>query len=323
VVKRAFRILRATFGVVANTDKLIPEQFFSVNYESLLTDFHNVVPIEYRNKGLDFYVSLIDRPNDAFGISVSDGKIRLTGSILGATQKASDLRYSLFGNEGLIFRQILAMLEKKYGIYSLHACSLYDEKTNHFYIVAGGAGSGKTCLLLRGIELGLRLFSTELTHFSVGDGVTFYKGALVDNIRVGNLKYSYPFLPERLKLKLPDTEDEWGKKIPVDLRSVQVSSDTIEDPKTTVILPHIEHERSKNVTIHVKDTRTLQKALFDNISEKISENVVLYDSIPLGGLDTLGLIRKRYHAVDGFVQGVDQAVRVIAGVGNCWQRLLE
>lgn len=322
VVKRAFRILKTTFGVVANTDKLIPELFFTVSFESLLTDFHRVEQVQYRRNGLDFNLSLIEKPNDAFGISVSDGKIRLIGPILEAAERASDLRYSLFGNEGLVFRQTLRMLEEKHGIYSLHASCLYDEKANHLYIVVGGAGSGKTCLLLRGIELGLRIFSAEMTHFSLGDSVTFYKGAMLDNIRIGNLRYSYPSMVERLNVRLPETDDEWGRKIPVDLRSVQTLSDTIQNPRITIVLPRIEQQRTQNVTMTVHNKGTLRRVLFANISEKIAENIVLYDSLPLGGLDNPVLIKRRYHTVDRFVCRIDRAVRVLAGVRDGWRELL-
>ncbi len=321
-VKKAFRVLKVTFGITANNEQLLPKLFFSASFESLLTDFHEIEPIEYRDKGLDFYITMTDVADQSIEVKVSDGQIQLTGSILQATEQASDLRYTLFGNEGLVFRYILMMLEKKHSIYSLHACSLYNEQANHLYIAAGTTGSGKSCLLARGLELGLKLFSAEMTHFYLDHGPIFYKGAVVDNIRIGNLKYSYPFLLEKLKEQLPETDDEWGRKVAVDLGEMQTASDTIHSPRITLILPRVEEGRHKNFISHLKDKRVTQKALFDNISEKIASNILLYDNIPTAGLDNPALMRGRYQAVDGLLNYVDRAVKVVAGSDNCWEGLV-
>jgi hypothetical protein len=321
-VKKAFRVLKATFGITTNNEQLLPKLFFSASFESLLTDFHTIEPIEYRDEGLDFYVTMTDIPGKPIEIHVSDGEIHLTGSIFQATEQVSDLRYTVFGNEGLLFRYILMMLEKKHGIYSLHACSLYNEQANHLYIAAGTSGSGKSCLLIKGLELGLKLFSAEMTHFYLDHGPIFYKGAVVDNVRIGNLKYSYPFLLERLKGQLPETDDEWGRKVAVDLGEMQAASDTIHSPKITLILPRVEEGRHKNFTSHMKDKRLTHKALFDNISEKIASNVLLYDSIPSGGLDSPALMRGRCQAIDGLLDHVDRTVKVVAGSENCWEGLM-
>lgn len=321
MIKKAFKILKTTFGVLANKQGLIPDLFFSVRFESLLTDFLSVEKIEYTDD-LDFYVTLLDETGTPFNISVSENRISLTGAILNATNESSDLRFTLFGNEGLLFRYVLMFLEKKYKTYSFHACSLYDEETNHMYIASGGAGSGKTCLILKGLELGLKLFSTEMTHFSFEDEFTLFKGSLVDNIRVGNLKYSYPTVTEKLNLKLPETSDEWGKKIPVDLKQVQTKFDSIEETDITVVLPHIEEERNKCIAIDVSDMRVARKLLFDNISDKISENVVYYTNIPLAGFDNSVLIQNRFDAVDKFINQVNRVVKIIAGSQNCWEGIL-
>ncbi len=321
-VKKAFRVLKATFGITASDEQLLPRLFFSSGFESLLTDFHAIESIEYRDRGLDFYISLTDVADAPIEIKVSEEGIQLAGSILRATERASDLRYTLFGNEGLVFRYILMTLEKKHSIYSLHACSLYHEQANHLYIAAGTSGSGKSCLLARGLELGLKLFSAEMTHFYLDHGPIFYKGAVVDNIRIGNLKYSYPFLLEKLKEQLPPTDDEWGRKVAVDLGQMQSASDTIHAPRITLILPRVEEGRQRNFTSPLTDKRVTQKALFDNISEKIASSTLLYDSIPTAGLDNPALMQSRYRAVDGLLNYVDRAVKVVAGSDNCWEGLM-
>ncbi len=321
MIKRAFKILKATFGVLANRQELVPEMFFSVKFESLLTDFRAVEEIKY-DDDLDFYITMRDEPGLAFDISVSDKEILLTGSIVKATNEASDLRFTLFGNEGLLFRYVLMFLERKYNIYSFHACSLYDEKGNHMYIAPGGAGSGKTCLILKGLELGLKLFSTEMTHFAFENGLTLYKGSLIDNIRIGNLKYSYPLVTKKLNLQLPETADEWGKKIPVDLKDEQTKFDSIDKTDITFILPHIEEGRDKCIATDVKDPRVAQKALFDNLSDKITENVVLYDLIPFGGLDNAALAKKRFEAAGELLNSVNRVAKVIGGSQNCWEGIV-
>ena len=321
MIKKAFRILKATFGVVTNEKKLLDELYFGVYYESLLTDFHKVEEIKY-SEGLDFYIIMLDEPGTPFDITVEDKRIFLTGAVLKATEETSDLRYTIFGNEGLLFRYVLMFLEKHYDVYSFHACALYDEKTNQMYIGPGGAGSGKTCLILKGLELGLKLFSTEMTHFSFVNGLTLYKGSLVDNVRIGNLKYSYPAITKKLKLKLPEAADEWGKKIAIDLTKLETKFDSIKKVGITIILPHIEEGRDENIVTDVKNTRVARKALFDNISDKIANNVLLYDMIPLEGFDEPVLMRKRFSAVDKLLNHVSRVAKVVGGSRSCWDGVL-
>lgn len=322
MVKKAFKIQKAKFGVIANKTELVPDMFFSIHFESLLTDFHSVPEIEYSDN-LDFYIVMYDEPDMPLDITVTEDRIFVTGAVQKSTEEASDLRFTLFGNEGLLFRYVMAVLERKYNIYSFHACSLYDEKTNNMYIAPGEVGSGKTCLILKGLELGLKIFSTEVTHFSLESGLTLYKGSLIDNIRIGNLKYSYPSIPEKLNLKLPETKDEWGKKIPVDLAQEQTKFDSITDTKITAILPHIEEDRGECIAIDIKDKRTAAKALFDNISNKIGNTVLLYDKIAIGGFDSDALMGSRLCAVHKFFDNVNRVVKVIAGSQNCWDGVLE
>lgn len=321
-VKKAFRILKTSFGVLTNRAELVPELFFSVAYESLLTDFHAVEPVEY-GENLDFYIIMTDQPDMPLDLTIKDNRIFLSGPIVKATDKASDLRFTMFGNEGLLFRYVLMFMEKKYDTYGFHACSLYDPKNNHMYIAPGGAGSGKTCLILKGLELGLKIFSTEITHFSFENGLTLFKGSLVDNIRVGNLKYSYPTVPAKLGLTLPETPDEWGKKIAVDLSAEQTEFDKTSDCKITFLLPHIEEGRDKCIVTEVKDSRVARKALFDNLSDKIAENVVLYDKLILFGLDDEKLACKRLEAVGKLLAKAGRVVKVIGGSQNCWDGVLE
>lgn len=321
-IKKAFRILKAKFAVTANSAELVPDLFFSVAFESLLTDFHKVEPIEYTDD-LDFKIVMTERPDTPLKLLVNDKGISLTGPILEATRNCSDLRFTMFGNEGLLFRYVLMSMGKKYDTYSFHACSLYDPRQNRMYIAPGRAGSGKTCLILRGLELGLKIFSTEMTHFSFENGLTLYKGSLIDNIRVGNLKYSYPTVPEKLNLKLPETPDEWGKKIAVDLSAQQTDFDKTSSAKVTFIIPHIEEARSECIAMNIKDKRVAQKALFNNLGDKITENVVIYDDLLVVGLDSPELAKKRFNAAGKILDHTENVVKVIAGSQNCWNGILK
>ncbi|MBN2211993.1 MAG: hypothetical protein JW709_11410 [Sedimentisphaerales bacterium] len=323
MIETGLKVLQAKFSVNASDRALLSDLFFSVNYESLLTDFHKVQEIDF-DDAYDACITITDK-NCGYvdlDISVTDEYISLSGPILKATEKASDLRYTLFGNEGLFFRYVLMILEKKHAIYSMHACSLYDENDHHLYIVVGGAGSGKTCFLLAAIKRGMKLFSTEMTHVSVSAQATFHKGSLVDNIRISNLRHGYEFLLDKSRIELPNTKDEGTKKIAVDLSWAQTSEDILYGPKITIILPHIENECRNNTTVDMADERLVVKALFDNISEKIAQNVLLYDCLPVVGLDTPDLARNRLACVNKLTRHVGRSVRVLAGNNNCWDGIL-
>ncbi len=323
MIKKAIQILRLKIGLLSNKEELLPKLPLKTEYESLLTDFHQVKEIEFSDN-LDAYLKINDDEKILPKLKISSEEIVATGFFSELTKNTSDLRYSLFGNEGLLFRYALMLLEERYRIYSFHACSMYDEKNNRLFIGCGPAGSGKTCLIMKGLELGLKLFSTEMTHFEIGKEVKFYKGSLVDNIRIGNLKYSYPALLKKLNLRFPETRDEWGKKIAVNLGKFETSFDEISNCQVIIILPHIEEGREKVYLSEVKDERTIIKNLFDNASEKIGGEVLLYESIPVGGLDNPLSRRRRLDSIHLFLKKgkINRVVKVVAGSQNCWDGTL-
>ena len=85
-------------------------------------------------------------------------------------KQTRDIRYSFFGNEGSLYRQTLKILEDKYGIFSFHSCAMYQPKENRLFLIIGGAGSGKSCFMLRGMQMGLELLTAEMGHFSFENG---------------------------------------------------------------------------------------------------------------------------------------------------------
>lgn len=159
-----------------------------------------------------------------------------------------------------------------------------------------------------------------MTHFGFRNrDLIFYKGSLLDNIRIGSLKYDFPKAREMLDIDLPEVKDEWGIKLVADLSSYQVLSYQLKNPKVTVVIPHIEKERKESIVMAVENKRSLCKLLFDNASEKIGETFLLYEKIPVLGLDSFSASEKRLEAVQRLADyaGLNKAVRVISGAKNC------
>lgn len=320
--KRAIKILSLKIGLISNRKELLPVVPLNVKCESLLTDFNRVEEIDFSGK-LDSYIVIVDDEDLSPQITFSSERIFASGPFLKLTNEAEDLRFSLFGNEGLFFRYVLALLEEKYGIYSFHACSLYDENNNRLFIACGSKGSGKTCLILRGLELGFKLFSTEMTHFCFeNNSLKFFKGALVDNIRIGNLKYNFPKILKKLTINIPETQDEWEKKIAVDLSQFETYSDELKDPEIIVLFPHIEEVKEKMQLSDLSDKkRIILKLLFENASEKIGEEFLLYESIPISGIDNEDAQKKRFDAIKNFLDKgrITKTLKIVAGARNCWE----
>ncbi|GAH37994.1 unnamed protein product, partial [marine sediment metagenome] len=239
-------------------------------------------------------------------------------------REASDLRFSLWGNQGFLYRYALYLLEKKHRIYNFHACALYQEKKDQMFVVIGGAGSGKTVYLLNGLAKGLKLFSTETVHFRIEkDAVSWFMGSLVDNVRLGTLMYNFPqFLP---KIETQEAGEEWQKKIALDLSPYKTDFEELKTPRSVVILfPRIEEGRKGFLLNLIEDRRKATKALFDNISQKIAENVILYDKIPVLGFDEkqMALARLKYASQLVHHKTITKIASVLSNPDDCWGDLL-
>jgi len=330
--QKSVRILHTTVRLESNSRDLLPPLPGPMRQETLLSDFHSVV--EVPSSGAEDAVIRITDVEGPAALALAqadedDGSaepghlsrgVRFRGPLLRMTDEAADPRYTIFGNEGFLFRYVLALLEERRDIYSFHACAMYDADANHLYVIPGAAGSGKTCLLFLGLEMGLRLFATEMTHFRPGERPVFFKGSLVDNVRVANLKYNYPDLAARLGVDLPRTEDEWAKKIPISLESLQAEPDEIEGPEVSFLFPRIEEGRAQSHVTEVTDRRKLAKRLFDNATQKIGESVLLYESLPMMSLDSPAAARRRLDAMGRLLDTarLGRCVTVLAGPRNCW-----
>jgi len=324
LVEKVIQICEVNIKLVSNKRELLV--FKKGVIADIETDFYKAKEVRIPSTGVDAYFYIIDEDSEP-RVQVGSNVIIAQGNLLELEKKAKDLRWSLLGNEGLFYRFVLKILEDNHKIFSFHACSLFDEEKEQLYIICGGAGSGKTAFLLKGIEVGLKIFSTEMTHFKFQSSgkLTFYKGSLLDNVRVGNLKYDCPKACEMLKLELPQVKDGWGTKMVVDFSQFQAPANYLDNPQIILVFPHIEQEKRESIVNEVKNKRVISKCIYDNISSKIGETILLYEEVPVDGLDTPSSAKRRFQAIHKFTQyrKLQKALNVIAGTRNCLKGVRE
>lgn len=291
---------------------------------NIATALHKVEAAD-EGRELDGYLVVLDSAHLPLHVSATANLFYLSGDIAAREATAQDKRWTLFGNLGLFFRFILSLLETQHGIYSFHASSIYNLRTNELTIFVGGPGSGKTVLLLEGLlHQGQQLFSTEMTHVRVtGEGCQFYKGALVDNIRVGTLVEDFPEILGQLSLNLAAIPDRWGKKYAVNFAAYQTASDELLNPAVTVIFPQIESRRSGIIINDHLPDHLFRRLLYDNLSEKLRESVHLYDGALLYEFPDVAEQReKRMRFVSAFMKLPQLRRRsVLSGVRDCGKAL--
>jgi hypothetical protein len=323
-VKKAVRILKAKWLLTSNEESLLLQLPVPPEYESLLTDFHKVEEIPAAGK-FDGEFEIIDEPGKQGRFEFKGGKTIARGDFSKLVKQTKDIRYSFFGNEGSLYRQTLKILEDKYGIFSFHSCVMYQPKENRLFLIIGGAGSGKSCFMLRGMQMGLELLTAEMGHFSIDKTqLKFYKGALVDNVRIGNLKYNYPFILEKLDVSLGCVENEWGKKIALDMGRFQTKQDVIENPQLVVILPRVEQGRKEHFLQVEQDAQKISRQLFENASEKIGQSVLLFEAVPFVCLDTPDSANCRLKAIQSLLayKKLEKVVSIVSGPEDCWKNLI-
>ncbi len=320
--QRAVKIVQARIGIVSNNEELIsePRYFEGQILESLLTDIHSIEPIPYR-KDLDAYFIAIDDPHVEPQVKVTERVLYATGDFTRYEKECSDNRYSLFGNLGLFFKYLLVTLERHHRVYSFHASSMFSPSRNTLLLVVGGAGAGKTVFLLKGLEDDWQIFSTEMTHFRFTDrGYEFYMGSLFDNIRLGTLIYDFPNADKRLRVEIPAVPDVWGYKIAIDLGHLAAKPSYL-NPRVTLVDAKIESGRDVPIIKTITRKEKIVKLLFDNASEKFGPPVILYDVMPIEGLDTPELMKGRLQTMTRFVKEValNPVKSVLAGAKNCME----
>jgi hypothetical protein len=320
--KTAVKIHQATVGIQSDQEKLLPHLSLETKIESLLTDFFAVEAIPFA-PDLDGHISINEsRLNPSY--KKRDNHVLFKGPFCKLQKTASDPRYTLWGNQGFLYRFTLYLLEKEHSIYNFHACALYDEDSDSLYVVIGGTGAGKSVFLLKGIEKGLKLFSTETVHFQVDkDRIVWQMGSLLDNIRFGTLIYDFPrFLPDCEK---PSSQELWQKKITLDLSEHRTHKEIIENPSSVhIFFPRIERGFEKTILNPVQEKQVAIKGLYDNITQKLTESVILYDELIVMGLDERGLAKGRLDAVAELVNQSPnlQISTVLSNPRDCWENII-
>jgi len=118
---------------------------------------------------------------------------------------------------------------------------------------------------------------------------------------------------------------EWGKKIPLGLHRFQTRADKLVDPKVIIILPRVEEGRKTYYSQQEKDTRKTSRVLFENVSEKIGQSVLLYETVPFVCLDRPQAAQKRVEAIMALLahKSLRKTVSIVSGPEDCWKNLLE
>lgn len=314
--RRGIQICLARMGLVSNQKELItkPEYFSDQILQSLLTDYHRIDEIPWR-EDLDTQITVIDVPGLQPSMSIGRDQVLAVGDWSRLEATVHDRRYTLFGNMGFLYRYVIRVLEEHHQVFTFHASAMVDEDRGELWLIPGGPGAGKTVFLLGGIARGWSIFSTEMTHCRLTDGgYEFYKGSLFDNVRIGTLLYDFPAVIERLGLKLPQVTDVWAVKATLDLRSVASVSDTLENPPVHIIHPKVESGRDRAEVTAIDRREKLVKLLFDNASEKLGQTTLLYECLPVPPMDTSELMA---HRIRGIEELLDRAKILSAKATFC------
>ncbi len=283
---KVIKVLDAHIRLVSNTALIHNGNYFSTDHvESLLSDFGEITELPADSKSDTSLI--IVKSHDGPELIIDDSKAVAIGDFEAFEVNTEDKRFTLLGNQGLLYRLILSTLEKKHEIYSFHANALYNESSNELIVFFGGAGSGKSPALMAGLCKHLRVFGTELVHFSIrGDDLIFYRSSCYDNIRPQCIHEDFPELIT--VLKVPNCENFYSpsSKFLLNMSSYSSKESVIRNPKLRMIVPKVEMGRKP--VIYTKETKTdnMTKMIFDNLSEKIGSSFIMYNKIAVPGFDT-------------------------------------
>jgi hypothetical protein len=316
--------LGITYGLGSNNVSLIhnPEYLEPGEIQSQITNWCEIQEIPY-TLDMDAYCHFLDDPALPFKIEADERNLFVQGDLSRLEREGHDKRWSLMGNVGLFFRFALTVQER-HGIYSLHASSIYKPEDNELVVIVGKAGSGKTVYLLDSLERGYQVFSTEMTYFSVEpERVVFYRGALMDNIRMGSFIYDFPVAARRLGLTLPETDDPWEMKISVSMHTAATEKTELVNPTISFLFPRIETGHEHALVHEISSPRTLIRLLFESLSEKIGSTTLIYEQLPVTGLDSPTLAQARWETASRLVAAphwqIKQAKNILAGPKSCME----
>ncbi|MFZ7130956.1 MAG: hypothetical protein ACOWWR_01185 [Eubacteriales bacterium] len=257
-------------------------------------------------------------------ISLQDNNIVIIDDLTGIEKSnSSTKRLRLFGNGGLFRNYVLLISEKSHSIYNYHSSVLYNPKKDEFYIIFGGAGAGKTVLIMQGIIDGLELFGAEHAHIKIENNqAIIYKGCLWDNIRLGTLVEDFPEVKKILGVDAPsEIQDIWNTKVVTNFDKVSCSFDKKVNPSITLLFPHIEKGIGETQVREITNKKTLRRILFENLLEKTCKVQFVSEKFPLPPLDTKETISAKLNAVDQFLEKgrIKRAIRILSSPRGCWK----
>jgi len=300
--RRIIKILNARIELVSNTELIHAPNYFSLtDVESLLSDYapFEELPPDARPDG-----SILILDEDCAPCIQVNGALAVARGPFAKLEKTmQDKRYTLLGNQGLLYRFIMYILESAHATYSFHANALYNEQRNELFVVFGGAASGKSPALMAGLANGLKVFGTELVHFSVADkAFHFYQSSCLDNIRPQCIHEDFPEL--LTTLAVPDCQgfSSPSSKFLLDMRHFAAPEPTLTSPRLRLIIPRVEAGRSPVIQVTTDDQALVAKMLFDNLSEKIAASFTMYNCMASSGLDTPLLAARRLSAVQALLR---------------------
>jgi hypothetical protein len=157
--------------------------------------------------------------------------------------------------------------------------------------------------------------------------VTFYRGALMDNIRVGSFVYDFPEAAERLGIQVPVVEKPWDHKISVSMHSATTAEAELCNPTLSFIFPRIEKGYEYALVQDITSPRTLTRLLFESASEKIGSTFLMDEELPSTGVDTPALAQARWEAISALVAArrwqIKQVRTTLAGPNSCMEKIDE
>jgi len=314
---RLFSLLGMNIELISDYPEILQddEYFLGKNgkLHSLLSNFHELVQVTAdAGKQIDVRIRIEDAPLDTLTLSIQDGTYLFRGPVKALEEGNGDKRASIFGNMGIFSKICVLELEKR-GIYSFHSTSFVQPGSNKLFLILGGSGAGKSTVLLKAVKEGMQIFGTELTHFSIKDEkVTFYKGSLWQNCRMGNLVEDFPSLLETFSIDYVPNGNPWKQYLSVDLKPWQYAADVMEQPEVVVLFPRIESDRQDAERYLLKKSGVVYSA-FGNLSDKVSPPSYIYNSVFIPSVDGGNDQIERMKAAQKFLQYVD--------IRACWKFL--
>lgn len=322
---KGLRILGLEYGLASSSGAMLDnaDYFSPGEIYSHFTNWDAIQEIEFTSR-MDAHLYLEDDPSSEPSIEVDETTLRIRGPLQRLESEIQDRRWAILGNQGLWFRQALAVQER-HGIYAMHAASIYKPSENHLVILLGKAGSGKTAFLLSAIEVGWLVFSTEMTYCRFESGeMQFLRGSLMDNIYVGTLTQDFPEARSQLGVNIPPGGDRWQNKVSVDMNVVAVQHVNLVNPTLSFLFPHVERGLAGAAIHEIEDDRTLRRRLYENASEKIGASLLLHEELPVVSLDTALLASERLNAIHKLLLADIRSARAVsAAPANCLEGLPE